>query len=427
MIDSLELKRFRSIKEADLNFRDINILIGRNNTGKSSVLYALDLLINNFGESFAFDNTESDLGTLPENVHKQENEGEVFLDIGLDFAQDKLDEISTLASRHFQHNIPEFTFLGTTATIPVPSNIAEGNVNEVNLDAELYGDGGAIVTLDATGDETMDWDDSQLDVAGFPPMVVSGTAGETGVFDHIEDMFREFKSSRFFYIHPNRLQRDRIRMISETPRHRDVGDSGRYVTDVMAYNRDYVELEEHFNKSLDWINEFGFEEAKAKLEQGAEHSLQLVDEDLGVQTNILDIGSGTNQLVSLITQSFFAPSRSVLLVEEPEIHLHPRYQASLADFFIEAQSFGEHQFFLETHSQHLLARLQLRIAEDIIDPAQIGLFFFEKDEDGSKIHQIQIDQAGEVDGGIPEFFEQDFDDVMERMKTMREKQDSQSE
>lgn len=423
MIHSLKLSRFRSIQNVDLEFRDINILIGRNNSGKSSILYALDLMVNNFAEEFAFDNTESDLGTLPENVYRHENEGEVKFDLKIGFRQEKLDSILSNADRHFEGVPSHISHFGVSASVPVPPNITEGNVNEVDLDSELYTDNGRITTSDATGEGELHWDDSDFQIGGFPPRVNSGPSRAVEVFDSITNLFRDFKTNRFFYIHPDRLQRDRTREISESPRHRDVGESGKFVTDVMAYNRDYVDLSDHFKETLKWIKKFGFDEAKAKLERGAEHSFQLVDEDTGVQTNILDIGSGTNQLVSLITQSYFAPSRSVLLVEEPEIHLHPRYQAKLADFFVNAQEFGNHRFFLETHSQHLLSRLQLRIAEDVIDPTQIGLFFFEKGQDGTHIQQIEIDQSGEVEGGIPEFFEQDFDDVMDRMRTLRGKED----
>lgn len=419
MIDSLEIKRFRSIQEEKIDFGDINILIGRNNSGKSTVLYAMDLLINNFGESFAFDNAETDMGNLPTNVFKNENSGEVSFDIRFDFNQDELDLIRSNLESDGQ-DIDDLSFLGVTSSIPVSINIENGSVNEVQISSEIYGDNGTFITSDSNEESDPILDDSAINQE-FPPLPKSGTTQRVNEYNNIRELFRNLKNNKFFYIHPDRLQENRNREITKDPRHRDVGESGRFVTDVMAYNRDYADMKNNFDEALNWIKKFGFDEPKAKIESGAIHSLQLVDEDLDVQTNVLDIGSGSNQLVSLITQSFFAPYQSIMLVEEPEIHLHPKYQAKLADFFIAAQEFGDHQFFLETHSQHLLTRLQLRVAEEKIDPSQIGLFYFDKDEEGTHINQIQIDRDGDVGEPIPEFFEQDFDDVMDRMNAIREK------
>ena len=85
--------------------------------------------------------------------------------------------------------------------------------------------------------------------------------------------------------------------------------------------------------------------------------------------NITDVGFGVSQFLPVLVQCFFAPPGSIIVIEQPEIHLHPAAQAWLADLFIEVIRSWEHgsrrdvQLVVESHSEHFLRRLQRRIAE----------------------------------------------------------------
>ena len=89
---------------------------------------------------------------------------------------------------------------------------------------------------------------------------------------------------------------------------------------------------------------------------------------------LTDIGFGLSQVLPVLVQSFYAPPNSTILMEQPELHLHPRVQKELADFFIAAAGARQEttqgksierrtQFLIESHSEHFLRRLQRRIAE----------------------------------------------------------------
>jgi predicted ATPase len=89
---------------------------------------------------------------------------------------------------------------------------------------------------------------------------------------------------------------------------------------------------------------------------------------------ITDVGFGVSQILPAIVLCYYAPAGSIIILEQPEIHLHPAVQAGLADVFIDAVKTRNIQIIFESHSEHLLKRLQRRIAEKVIKPLNLDLF-----------------------------------------------------
>lgn len=109
-------------------------------------------------------------------------------------------------------------------------------------------------------------------------------------------------------------------------------------------------------------------------DEGFVASLEIEDKT-GRFDNISDVGSGVSQVLPIVITSLNASPNALIIIEQPELHLHPRAQASLADLFIEAQKPDlssktkkeSNRFLIETHSEHLLLRLRRRIAESTIN------------------------------------------------------------
>lgn len=99
-----------------------------------------------------------------------------------------------------------------------------------------------------------------------------------------------------------------------------------------------------------------------------------------------------------------APAGSTLMLEQPEIHLHPFVQAGLADVFIDVIKTRDIQIILESHSEHLLRRLQRRIAEDRITPADAALYFVATQQGASVIDPLQLDLYGNISNWPHQFF-----------------------
>ncbi|MDM1814332.1 AAA family ATPase, partial [Serratia marcescens] len=115
-----------------------------------------------------------------------------------------------------------------------------------------------------------------------------------------------------------------------------------------------------------------------------------------------DVGFGISQILPVLVQCFYAPKDSVILMEQPEIHLHPRAQAILADVMIDvirSKENGEDrniQLIIETHSEHFLRRLQRRIAEDEIDKTKVSAYFSDFSSEQPKLTSLIIDSFGNI-------------------------------
>ena len=127
---------------------------------------------------------------------------------------------------------------------------------------------------------------------------------------------------------------------------------------------------------------------------------------------ITDVGFGVSQVLPVITLCYYAPEGSTLLLEQPEIHLHPRVQAGLADVFIDAIKTRNIQIILESHSEHLLRRLQRRVAEEVLRPEQAALYFCTMDEGESHLEALELDLFGNITNWPQDFFGDEMGDLV---------------
>ncbi len=127
---------------------------------------------------------------------------------------------------------------------------------------------------------------------------------------------------------------------------------------------------------------------------------------------ITDVGFGVSQILPVITLCYYAPEGSTIILEQPEIHLHPRVQAGLADVFIDAMKTRNIQIILESHSEHLLRRLQRRIAEEELQPDQAALYFCTTDKQGaSQLQPLDLDSFGNITNWPTDFFGDEFGEI----------------
>ena len=152
------------------------------------------------------------------------------------------------------------------------------------------------------------------------------------------------------------------------------------------------------NKVNDWLKRFGLSVNVSTLENVI-HKLKVNQNELTL--DITDVGFGISQILPVIVQGFLSFENSLTIIEQPEIHLHPKMQADLADLFIDiALSTKEHPtkfLMIETHSEYLLKRLRRRMAEKKnISPDDVAIYFFNpksKNSDAT-IEEKKIDQDG---------------------------------
>jgi len=124
-----------------------------------------------------------------------------------------------------------------------------------------------------------------------------------------------------------------------------------------------------------------------------------------------DIGFGVSQILPVLTLCYYAPKGSILILEQPEIHLHPSVQAALADVFVDAIKHRGVQIILESHSEHLLRRLQRRVAEEKLSEEEVTLYFCEMRDGQSELSHLELDAYGNIRNWPEDFFGDQFGEV----------------
>ena len=101
-------------------------------------------------------------------------------------------------------------------------------------------------------------------------------------------------------------------------------------------------------------------------------------------------------------------------MEQPEVHLHPRLQASVGDLFIDTVQQDRAQLLVETHSEHLVLRILRRVREGKLDTADLSILYVDLHDDGAAfIRRLDVDTNGELVTGWPgNFFDERLDEVL---------------
>lgn len=195
------------------------------------------------------------------------------------------------------------------------------------------------------------------------------------------------------------------------------------------------------SKTNDWLKETGFDCELEVQEVGVGDIYQLKVIEDGISVNVADSGFGLSQtlpiLVECISMGLKKDSKNqnskrrlrhqtvdqyLTLIEEPEIHLNPRIESAMADFFIDINESGI-GLFLETHSEHILNRIQRRVADGRIDNKDsVSVYFVTKEGVESEVQNIEMDENGAFEQWPEGFFQDDLDDAIEMLKETFDKE-----
>lgn len=124
---------------------------------------------------------------------------------------------------------------------------------------------------------------------------------------------------------------------------------------------------------------------------------QILVGDQGPRFSLVDVGYGVSQVLPILVESLRTSRHATLLLQQPEVHLHPRAQAALGSLFVSLAHAHEKRFLIETHSDYILDRVRMEVrdgkgvtADDVI------ILYFEKGSEGVNIHPIHIDESGNI-------------------------------
>ena len=136
----------------------------------------------------------------------------------------------------------------------------------------------------------------------------------------------------------------------------------------------------------------------------------------GPEVRLTDVGFGVSQVLPVLILCYHVPEGSILILEQPEAHLHPKIQSELADLLIEVVKSRKLQIILESHSEHLLIRLMRRIAEEEISADDTAFYFCEMNEGASRADRLNVDDYGNITNWPQNFFGDEMGDLAAKAK-----------
>lgn len=398
MLTDLQLRRFKAFPDLSLSFgKRVTVLIGANGTGKSSVLQILTLLKQSLNLP-ALRLTGPDVSVPGEDiVLKGERSGNLAWEMGIG-GNLPLPHPFGHGSFGFHAWFNAHNVSSATLKLYVGNDELEFDSHAASQEIEK---GMAGVTLLAQ---------RRLPNAILPILGIRPRTDE--LQSEVNDLARIAHQcgDNITYIHP---LRGMDRAVYDLLPDRSVGlqDPNTFATNWAI---DFRTLEDQVS---DWMSRItGVKVSHNPLEQ---HKISMETKAHEKSINIISDGFGTNQLWYLLTRLHLAGTDSAVLLEEPEVHLHPAAQQKLVDVAMMEAS-QTRQLVLTTHSEHVLYALLNQVAKGNLVPEDLKIWYFTLGDDGgASASPVEITEEGMVFGGLPGFFESDLNSAQEFLEALR--------
>jgi len=160
--------------------------------------------------------------------------------------------------------------------------------------------------------------------------------------------------------------------------------------------------------------------------QRPNYSIELIKKHPKLNINITNVGQGMSQVLPLIVRAYYkAEKPTTIIMEQPELHLHPGAHGNLAQLFAESLTDKNKQYIIETHSQNFILRIRRLIAEGKFNKNDLALYWIDFDEERneSNIKEIQVDELGKVDFWPENIFSESLDETIALRTAQKLKKD----
>ncbi|HXD86855.1 MAG TPA: DUF3696 domain-containing protein [Urbifossiella sp.] len=167
-----------------------------------------------------------------------------------------------------------------------------------------------------------------------------------------------------------------------------------------------------------WLRRMDVAEGLSLGQQGSSVHYEVLVHQKNIKANLVDVGFGVSQVLPVVTLAYFVPEGSTVIIEQPEIHLHPLAQTELANLFAEVAHHRRVQFLVETHSENLFRRLQFLIANATLSPGDCRLYFVERRDEHAELRRLELDDFGRIRNWPDRFFGDAIGEVERQTKSM---------
>ena len=416
MITKIYLKNFRSIPNDEIELRKINVLTGPNNSGKSSIIYGLLALKNLVGNpaqgldgflNLGFLN----LGGFSQTIYLKNEKLNILL--GIDVSNDGINSQYTASLGKVKSELrlkaskPLKVSLNLEVTFPYPANRTTGCKIEREFGTVQITWNGITPTISiakATGATPIkDTQEGKLPDEETESIIKNISNSLNAPIQELSGV--DFIPIRRGFIKPN---------YSSVPM-RDQLISDEELATLLAADRD---LEGKVAFYLAKIVDRYFS-VRPTLGT-ANFSLQSRDGSTGLVCDLVNEGFGTNQLVTILTKSLRKETRTIC-IEESEIHLHPEAVDKLINVLTQIAKDENKNFIISTHSEHIVLSLLNKVVQKKIGPDDIRIYYLSKDRKKTKIEKQEVNEKGQIKGGLKGFYETELKEVKEFFKIPDEK------
>jgi len=402
MINKISVRNYKSFKnQQTIEFSPITILFGKNSAGKSAIT-KLPVIIDNsfnnvFGEPYAMQYNDVQFGgdyrdMFYGRIPNAELEFILFSNGG--------DSLTIKIVSDFEKNtIPIIIQYKLNNEVDFQYNPKNGLYLN-NLDGLYYKchfDGFELSNI-----EKEDGSEAELSIFLYP-------------FNNTTDYIGPLR------VYANTMRSFQLRSFRHTS---DVGPDGElayYILGVESLSGN----SELINNVSEWYKEnFDGWGLKVNNDLQPHCTVELTREDKKFDVNIADVGQGMSQALPLIVKAFLPPKKDeLIIIEQPELHLHPAAHGSIAQLFAKTAIEMGKRYLIETHSQNFILRIRRLIAEQKLKSSDVNLYWVDYDGvmNQSVLKKINIDEVGNVDFWPPNIFSEALDEAVAMRTAQKER------
>ena len=422
MLTHIRMKNFKSWRDSgEVKLAPLTGFFGANSSGKSSLLQMLLLLKQTIGSEevlfFGDEDSLVNLGSFNEVIHRHNRDAQLTLEFGGKLRKPYPIDLSLEDRFPDETTVDDFTFntvLRTGNSEPILQSFRYTSLSSFwKMEWQGYGyrEGNQFLNGKNLGYVPVET------CYGVPRRIQGRPRQRNSKFlRQFSSVFETFFAELYYLASTRAEPRRQTRWEGEHPI--DVGKRGHDVISALLSAR-LKHLVRHEKRISAWLQQMKLAHAFSLESQGddeKDYEIRIRKNTESPAVTLVDMGYGLSQFLPVLVLCYYVPEGSTLILEQPGIHLHPMVQSQLADLLIEVVTERNLQVIVESHSEHLLVRLQRRITEGKVCRDKIGLYFCSNDEaEGvSTLEPLEVDRVGNI-RNWPENF---FGDVMGDMFAM---------
>ena len=388
-IDRVKIKNFKSLKNINITLNNLTLLTGINSMGKSSFIQALLLLKQNKETitKYLLNNMLKTipLGEMRDAIIKLMPEIDLSLQLNGDYVS-----LGNRKNILFEEAYDEMIYF-----------VLENENSKLDI---KYDNGFSVGTESNT------------------PIKVDSCGGFNLFFDDMQYICTDRVSPSVVYgLSDKNIKKNLIGFAGEYTAHYLAENKNKLIEIEALIHKDSLTSQFSENTSL-WLSEItqGIDISSTinptQDNVSLSYSYKYKDNKTN-EYNPLNVGFGVTFVLPVIVAILKAKEGDLIIIENPESHLHPAGQSKVAELCAIASANGV-QIIVETHSDHFLNGIRVATKKGILTPEQSKVYYFRKDKDEleTKIDEINIDKDGGIDSYPKGFFDQ-FDDDLDKLIT----------